>query len=72
MKMIIGNIKRKNKLIFDTEGRPFVLASIGASQDEDSIEEEVKKAIMSEKYGADIIIDHTLTPNHYILQKKVL
>ncbi|MCR4874742.1 MAG: phosphomethylpyrimidine synthase ThiC [Clostridia bacterium] len=72
MKMIIGNIKRNNKLIFDTNGHPLVLASIGASQTEDSIEEEVRKAVMAEKYGADIIIDHTLTPNHYVLQKRVL
>ena len=72
MKMIIGNIKRKNKITFDTDGYPLVLASIGASNDQDSVDKEVEKAILSQKYGADIIIDHTLTPNHFELQKKVL
>lgn len=70
--MIIGNVKRGIKLEYKEDGYPFVLASIGASQDEDSIDEEVRKAKMAEKYGANIIIDHTLTPNHYELQKRVI
>ena len=70
--MIIGNKKRGLNFEYDDNGYPFVLASIGASQDEDSIEEEVRKAKMAEKYGANIIIDHTLTPNHYELQKRVI
>ena len=46
MKMIIGNIKRKNKITFDTDGYPLILASIGASNDQDSVEKEVEKAIL--------------------------
>lgn len=72
MQMIIGNIKRQKKIIVDDNREPVLLASIGASNDDDCIEEEFKKAKMAMQYGADIVIDHTLTPNHYELQKRII
>lgn len=69
--MIIGNIKRNNKLNTDNR-EPTVLASIGASTFKDSIEVEIKKAQLAKKYGADIVIDHTLTPLHEELQQRII
>jgi phosphomethylpyrimidine synthase len=61
----VGNIKRglPQKEI-DTEKEPIIIASIGATSEEDSIANEMKKAKIAEKYGAFAIIDHTLTPNY--------
>lgn len=72
MKMEIGNIKRNNKICAGNNEYPKVLASIGVSSKSDSIETEIKKAKTALQYGADIIIDHSLTPNHYEIQKRLL
>ena len=68
----IGNVKRKKKIYAGDQLYPLVLASVGASQDSDSIEREVAKSVAAEKYGANIVIDHTLTPDNYVLQQKIL
>lgn len=72
MKILIGNKKRAKKLYAGDGEYPRVLASIGASELCDDISIEIKKAKIAEEYGADIIIDHTLTPNNYEVQKRIL
>lgn len=72
MKIEIGNIKRSKK-IFGGDGEyPKVLASVGMSGKDDRISVEVEKAKIAKLYGADIVIDHTLTPKHYDVQKSIL
>ncbi len=70
--MEIGNIKRNKKLYAGDNKYPKVLASIGVSSKGDSAEREIEKAKLAQKYGADIIIDHSLMANHYEIQKRIL
>ena len=72
MKIAIGNVKRKKKLFAGDGEYPRVLASVGASRKEDSVQTEVQKAKLAQKYGADIVIDHTLTLQNYEVQKQIL
>ena len=72
MRIQIGGINRKQKIYAGDGAYPLVLASVGASDDKDSILAEVEKARLAKEYGADIIIDHTLTPKHFEVQKRIL
>ena len=72
MRIQIGGINRNKKIYAGNGEYPLVLASVGASNDADSIFTEVKKARLAKEYGADIIIDHTLTPQHFEVQKRIL
>ena len=72
MKIKIGNVKRANKIFTGDGGYPLVLASVGASSVDDAAAVEVKKAQIAQKYGADIVIDHTLTPANYEVQKRII
>lgn len=72
MKLVIGNVKRKNKLLAGDGEYPRVLASVGVSRPEDCPQTEVDKALLAQKYGADIVIDHTLTLQNYEVQKQIL
>ena len=68
----IGSYLRTDKLIAGDGIEPRVLASVGMSTPADSVETEVYKAKIAQKYGADIVIDHTLTPLNYEVQKRIL
>lgn len=72
MKLEIGNIKRNKKIYAGDNEYPKILASIGVSSKNDSVETEIQKAKTAQRYGADILIDHSLTPNHYDIQKSIL
>lgn len=72
MKITIGNVKRAKKLLAGDGEYPRVLASVGISRPEDSPQTEVEKAKIAQKYGADIVIDHTLTLQNYEVQKQIL
>lgn len=72
MKIVIGNKKRKKKLPAGDGEYPKILASVGVSGKEDSVQTEVHKAKLAQKYGADIVIDHTLTLQNYDVQKQIL
>lgn len=72
MKIIIGNKKRDKKILAGDGEYPKVLASVGVSSKEDSIKTEVDKAKIAQKYGADIVIDHTLTLENYEVQKRII
>lgn len=72
MKLLIGNNKREKKILAGEGEYPKVLASVGVSRKEDSISIEVKKAKIAQEYGADIIIDHTLTLDNYDVQKRII
>ncbi|MCH5148686.1 MAG: phosphomethylpyrimidine synthase ThiC [Clostridiales bacterium] len=72
MKIVIGNVKREKKLLAGDGQYPRVLASVGISREEDCIQTEVQKAKLAQKYGADIVIDHTLTPKNYDVQKQII
>ena len=72
MQIKIGNVKRQKKILAGDGEYPKVLASVGASSREDSIKTEVKKAKIAQKYGADIVIDHTLTLENYEIQKQII
>ena len=72
MKLVIGNVKRDKKLLAGDGEYPRVLASVGVSRKEDSAQTEVQKAKLAQKYGADIVIDHTLTLQNYEVQKQIL
>ena len=72
MKITIGNIQKKEKIVAGDGEYPKVLASVGVSSKDDSIKTEVEKAILAQKYGADIVIDHTLTLQNYEVQKQIL
>lgn len=72
MKLCIGNRLRERKLLAGDGEYPRILASIGMSRESDSILEEVEKARTAKKYGADIVIDHTLTPHHREIQQRIL
>lgn len=69
MQLEIGNVNRQKKLIAGEGQPPKVLASIGASNEGDSFETELTKAKMAQKYGADIIIDHTLLSKYNEIHK---
>lgn len=69
----VGNKVRGDSIrIIDTEKEPVVIASIGATSNEDSINIELQKAKIAEKYGAFAIIDHTLTPDYERFQKQLM
>lgn len=68
----IGNKKRSKKLLAGDRYEPRVLASVGISSPDDSPKTEVEKAKIAQKYGADIIIDHTLTGLNYQVQEAIL
>lgn len=72
MKIQIGNNKRNRKLSAGEGEYPKVLASVGVSSKEDSVKTEVEKAKLAQKYGSDIIIDHTLTLENYEVQKQII
>ena len=72
MKIEIGNIKKSKKIYAGDDEYPKILASIGISSKSDNPETELEKAKMAKEYGADIVIDHTLTPEHYEVQKRIL
>lgn len=72
MKIIIGNKKRNKKFVAGGGEYPKILASVGVSSKEDSIITEVEKAKTAQKYGADIVIDHTLTLENYEVQKQII
>ena len=72
MKIQIGAIGRSTRFLAGDDEPPKVLASVGATAREDSIAAEVEKAKTAERYGADIVIDHTLTPNHAEVQRRIL
>lgn len=72
MKIIIGNKKRNKKIVAGDGAYPKILASVGVSSKEDSIRTEVEKAKIAQKYGADIVIDHTLTLENYEVQKRII
>ena len=72
MKIVIGNVKRAKKLLAGEGEYPRVLASVGVSRQEDCPQTEVQKAKLAQKYGADIVIDHTLTLLNYEVQKQIL
>lgn len=68
----IGNKKRSKKLYAGDGYEPRVLASVGISSPDDSIKTEVEKAKIAQMYGADIVIDHTLTGLNYQVQEAIL
>ena len=69
----VGNIKRTlTPCLIDTEKEPAVIASIGATSEEDSISTELQKAKIAEKYGAFAIIDHTLTLEYKSFQRMLM
>ena len=72
MQIKIGNVKRQKKILAGDGEYPKVLASVGVSSREDSIKTEVEKAKIAQKYGADIVIDHTLTLENYEIQKQII
>ena len=72
MQIIIGNKKRNKKIVAGDGTYPKILASVGVSSKEDSIRTEVEKAKIAQKYGADIVIDHTLTLENYEVQKRII
>ena len=72
MKLTIGNSIRKKSMLVGNEEFPKILASIGASNTSDSLDIEINKAQIAKKYGADIIIDHTLLPTYNEIHKRLL
>ena len=74
MQIIIGNKKRNKKIVAGDGTYPKILASVGVSSKEDSIRTEVEKAnlVRPIEYGADIVIDHTLTLENYEVQKRII
>lgn len=72
MKIAIGNKKRKKKIFAGDGEYPKVLASVGVSGSYDDVQTEVQKAKIAQIYGADIVIDHTLTLQNYEVQKRIL
>lgn len=72
MKIEIGNKKRHRKIYAGDNEYPKVLASVGISSMTDNPKTEIEKAEIAKLYGADIVIDHTLTPKHYDVQKSIL
>lgn len=72
MKIVIGNVKRDKKILAGDGEYPKILASVGVSSQEDCPQTEVQKARLAQKYGADIVIDHTLTLQNYEVQRQIL
>lgn len=69
----VGNtVRGKQTKIIDTDKEPVVIASIGATANEDSTKIEMEKAKVAKKYGAFAIIDHTLTTDYEIFQKNLM
>lgn len=72
MTIKIGSYLRSRKTTAGDGTEPRILASVGMSAPTDPVEIEVEKARIAQKYGADIIIDHTLTPLNHEAQKRIL
>ncbi len=72
MQLVIGNINRRKKIVTDNGEYPKILASIGASNEGDSLEPEIAKAKTAKEYGADIVIDHTLLPIYNDIHKRLI
>lgn len=72
MKIQIGNKIRSNKIFAGDNEYPKVLASIGASNPDNDLGQEIIKAKIAKQFGADIIIDHTLLPKYNEIHKKLI
>ena len=67
---ISGNIRNVTPILAGENHMPVIIASIGATNMEDSLELELLKAVRAVAAGAMIVTDHTLLPNmEYIHQK---
>lgn len=67
---ISGNIRNVTPILAGENHMPVIIASIGATNMEDSLELELLKAVRAVAAGAMIVTDHTLLSNmEYIHQK---
>lgn len=68
---ISGNKRNVSPVYTGSDYAPVIIASVGASDINDSLEMEVKKAKRAAKLGASIVTDHTLLDNLDYVQEKI-
>ena len=68
---ISGNIRKVAPIYVGADYAPSIIASVGASDVNDSLSLEIEKAKKAEELGASIVTDHTLLDNIEYIQKKI-
>lgn len=68
---ISGNIRNVNPIYAGQDYEPIIIASVGATDIDDSLSLEVEKAKKAVELGASVVTDHTLLDNLEYVQKKI-